>query len=187
MFLFKRLISKVLSKRIRKLREDAKTNNNSSKKFDSNYHLANIVEIKKEKIDSSVKLNATQSPGLSRKLLNVSIASPCSKRKSSSEHPSSKLIRKEETVEKSSVNSKNKVDYENNLHVELLSLYKSKSSTIKEKIPSMIEQTFKLRRSIIESENTNFCDLIERFNYLLDIKNVIIKAILINIISLYSF
>jgi hypothetical protein len=43
----------------------------------------------------------------------------------------------------------------------------------------MIEQRFKLRRSIIESENINFCDLIERFNYLLDMKIVIIKAILI--------
>jgi hypothetical protein len=149
------------------LREDAKTNNNISKKFDSNYHLANIVEIKKEKIDSSVKLYASQSPGLSRKLLNVSIASRGSKRKTSSEHSSSKHIRKEETVEKSSVNSKNKVDYESTFHVELLSLYKSKSSTNKEKIPSMIEQTLKPRRSIKESENTNFCDLIERFNYLL--------------------
>ncbi len=96
MFLFKRLISKVLSKRLRKLREDAKTNNNISKKFDSHYHLANIFEIKKEKIDSSLKYYATQSPGLSRKLLNVSLASPGSKRKSSSEHPWSKLIRKEE-------------------------------------------------------------------------------------------
>jgi hypothetical protein len=44
-------------------------NNNSSKKFDSNYHLAYIVEIKKEKIDSSVKLNATQSPGCYKQVL----------------------------------------------------------------------------------------------------------------------
>ena len=102
------------------------------------------------------------SPGLSRKFLDVRIASPRNKRKSSSERPLSKLIRKEETVEKSSVNSKNKIDYENNLHVELLSLYKSKPSKNEEKITSMIEQTFKLRRSIIESENINFCDLIER-------------------------
>jgi hypothetical protein len=67
------------------------------------------------------------------------------------------------------VNSKNKVDYESTFHVELLSLYESKSSTNKEKIQSMIEQTFNPRRSIKESENTNFCDLIERFNYLLQI------------------
>ena len=74
MFIFKRLISKVLSKRIRKLRADAKTDNKISKKFDSNYQLANIVEIKKEKIDCS--LSASQSPCLSRKFLDVRIASP---------------------------------------------------------------------------------------------------------------
>ena len=36
----------------------------------------------------------------------------------------------------------------------------------------IIEQTFKYRRNIIENYNTVFLDLLDKFKYLTDVKNV---------------
>ena len=119
---------------------------------------------------------AVQSPGLSRKFESVVLTSPLMKRKAKKEvaSSSSKISRKE-NLEIFNPNSQNSLDYENNLHMELISLYKSKLLKNKEKIPSMVEQTFNLRRLIIESKNTNFSDLLEKFEYLIHLKNVIIN------------
>jgi hypothetical protein len=42
----------------------------------------------------------------------------------------------------------------------------------KEKMPSLVEQTFVYRRSIIENNNGAFLDLLDQFKYLTDTKNV---------------
>ena len=94
------------------------------------------------------------------------------KRKAKQDVASSSKISRKENVE---IFNQNSLDYENNLHMELISLYKSKLLKNKEKIPSMVEQTFNLGRLIIESKNTNFSDLLEKFEYLIHLKNVIIN------------
>ena len=66
------------------------------------------------------------------------------------------------------------ISLEKNLHDELILLCKSKKN--KEKIITLIEETFKYRRNIIENSNSDFLDLIDKFYYLSDIKNVSIQV-----------
>jgi hypothetical protein len=61
-------------------------------------------------------------------------------------------------------------NFEKSLHEELLLIFKSKKN--KEKMLPIIEQTFKYRRNIIENNNTVFLDLLDKFKYLTDVKNV---------------
>jgi len=61
-------------------------------------------------------------------------------------------------------------NFEKNLHEELLLIFKLKKN--KEKMLPIIEQTFKYRRNIIENNNTVFLDLLDKFKYLTDVKNV---------------
>ena len=56
------------------------------------------------------------------------------------------------------------------LSEELVVLFYSKKH--KEKMPSLVEQTFVYRRSIIENNNGAFLDLLDQFKYLTDTKNV---------------
>ena len=65
-------------------------------------------------------------------------------------------LENESKVDKSSL--------EANLHEELILIYKSKKNK---------DQTFKYRRSVIESSNSKFFDLFDQFKFLSDIKNVI--------------
>ena len=100
------------------------------------------------------------SPSPNRKMKALALASPSVKRKlqdaSEDKSNKSKLIKKS-NIDKS-------------LSEELVVLFYSKKH--KEKMPSLVEQTFVYRRSIIENNNGAFLDLLDQFKYLTDTKNV---------------
>jgi hypothetical protein len=74
----------------------------------------------------------------------------------------------EDKSNKSKLIKKSNID--KSLSEELVVLFYSKKH--KEKMPSLVEQTFVYRRSIIENNNGAFLDLLDQFKYLTDTKNV---------------
>ena len=106
------------------------------------------------------------SPTLGRKMKAVSLNSPQVKRKALIHDSSDDEV----DTKSQSKYLKTHENFEKNLHEELLLIFKSKKN--KEKMLPIIEQTFKYRRNIIENNNTVFLDLLDKFKYPTDVKNV---------------
>lgn len=101
------------------------------------------------------------SPTTTRKIQNLTIDSPSSSKRKHAESDEAKL-KSAKVVKNGNIDQM--------LSEELKELYKSKKH--KEKMPSLVQQTFKYRRSIIENNSGTFLDLMNEFKFLTDIKNV---------------
>ena len=100
------------------------------------------------------------SPTTTRKIQKLTIASPAAKRKHAK--PGEAELKSAKIVKNGNIDQM--------LSEELKDLYKSKKH--KEKMPSLIQQTFTYRRSIIENNSGGFLDLMNECKFLTDIKNV---------------
>ena len=94
--------------------------------------------------------------------------------KQSQKRPHQEMNKEIESINKINTN------VERNLHDELMLIYKSKKN--KDKMIPIIEQTFKYRRSLIESSNCRFDELINQFKYLIDVKNVRLELLSNNLL-----
>jgi hypothetical protein len=118
-------------------------------------------------------ISSVFSPATNRKLSMVS--SPSLKRK----------LNDESNVQSPAKMIKNNAQLDKNLNEELVLIYKSKKHA--EKMPSLVEQTFLYRRSIIENTTCIFQDLLIQFEYLTHQKNVNTKNLKFNLKNLPYF
>jgi hypothetical protein len=104
------------------------------------------------------------------------LGSPSVKRKIVSDQDEEKQILSlpitKKTPKKPSSDVFNRIDssLEKNLHEELLAIFKTKKN--RDKMITIVEQTFRYRRSIIENGSSQFLDLLNQFKYLTDVNNV---------------
>jgi hypothetical protein len=118
-----------------------------------------------KKIFSNAQASSGHTPSLSptinRKFGEFKLGSPPVKRKPAND----------DAVGRDNVSKlKKNENLEKNLNEELVLMYKTRKN--KDKMPSLIQQTFVYRRSVIENNNSNFQDIMDQFSYLTDLKNV---------------
>ncbi len=113
------------------------------------------------------------SPQIKRKVVNVD----------DDEILSSKLTKKADNKASSDIFKPINTNLEKHLHDELLAIFKTKKN--REKMITIVEQTFKYRRSIIENSSFQFLDLLDQFKYLTDVQNV--RELIFFIFILFTF
>jgi hypothetical protein len=113
------------------------------------------------------------SPQIKRKVVNVD----------DDEILSSKLTKKANNKASSDIFKPINTNLEKHLHDELLAIFKTKKN--REKMITIVEQTFKYRRSIIENSSFQFLDLLDQFKYLTDVQNV--RELIFFIFILFTF
>jgi hypothetical protein len=113
------------------------------------------------------------SPQIKRKVVNVD----------DDEILSSKLTKKANNKASSDIFNPINTNLEKHLHDELLAIFKTKKN--REKMITIVEQTFKYRRSIIENSSFQFLDLLDQFKYLTDVQNV--RELIFFIFILFTF
>jgi len=113
------------------------------------------------------------SPQIKRKVVNVD----------DDEILSSKLTKKADNKASSDIFKPINTNLEKHLHDELLAIFKTKKN--REKMITIVEQTFKYRRSIIENSSFQFLDPLDQFKYLTDDQNV--RELIFFIFILFTF